>query len=273
LTACFWFNLANFDANSMWLLEWPGPISLILSVDTSHDLDVAQLSLQRLMEAPSNGPPSDRAISYLIYLKGSAGDQPNAYLNFARLGSQTKHVVLFPKLLPELRPALTYSHFFNSTHLNSRDTPVVLTAGRKYSGFPFSPFSPLMVQRDDTTWCDERFDFLESPSVAWEECLWQFWITKHGGLQSVISKDAWKATRNSSRATVSFLQSLKTSPEFILRSPYSRRDYVAISATRFVCWSPEIPLLSFIASTIVKVPLASNSYSQFPKNTRSKGSG
>ena len=154
------------------------------------------------MEAPSNGTLPNPRISYLVYLKSSAGEQPNAYLNLARLVSQTNHVVLFPKPLPEMRPTAVYSHFHNATRLHSRNTPVVLTASPKVSGFPFSPFSPLMVHRDDTTWCDERFDFLDSPSVAWEECLWQFWITKHGGLQLVASKDPWKAVVGVNRSTV-----------------------------------------------------------------------
>jgi len=154
------------------------------------------------MEAPSNGTLPNPRISYLVYLKSSTGEQPNAYLNFARLVSQTDNVVLFPKMLPDLRPTITYSHFHNATHLNSRKAPVVLTPGRKISGFPFSPFSPLMVHRDDTTWCDERFDFLDSPSVAWEECLWQFWITKHGGLQPIASRDPWKIVAHVDRTTV-----------------------------------------------------------------------
>ena len=179
-----------------------GPISLILSVDRPHDLDVAQSLLRRLVEAPSNDPLSKQQISYLIYLKGSAGEQPNAYLNLARLVSQTDHIVLLPKLLPELHPAIVYSHFYNSTELYSRDTPAVLTAGRKNSAFPFTPFSPFMVHRDDTTWCDERFDFLGSPSVAWEECLWQFWITNHGKVRPIVSKDSWKTVQNRNRTMV-----------------------------------------------------------------------
>jgi len=154
------------------------------------------------MEAPLNNTLPKPRISYLVYLKSSTGEHPNAYLNLARLVSQTHHVILFPKLLPDLRPAITFSHFHNATHLHSRNTPVVLTTNRKISGFPFSPFSPLMVHRDDPTWCDERFDFLDSPSVAWEECLWQFWITKHGGLQPIASKGPWKVVADVNRTTV-----------------------------------------------------------------------
>jgi len=157
--------------------------------------------LKRLMEAPSSGILPTPRISYLVYLKGSTGEQPNAYLNLARLVSQTNRVVLFPRPLLELHPTVTYSHFHNATHY-SLNTPVVLATSRKDFGFPFSPFSPLMVHRDDTTWCDERFDFLESPSMAWEECLWQFWITKHGGLQSIASKVPWKTATGVNRTTV-----------------------------------------------------------------------
>ena len=154
------------------------------------------------METPSNGTLPDPRISYLVYLKGSAGEQPNAYLNLARLISQTNHLVLFPRLPLELDTAVIYSHFHNATHLHSRNTPVVLTASRKNSEFPFSPFSPLMVHREDTTWCDERFDFLGSPFVAWEECLWQFWITKHGRLQPIASRGPWKAVLDTNRTAV-----------------------------------------------------------------------
>ena len=154
------------------------------------------------MGAPSNVTLPNPRISYLVYLKGSAGEQPNAYLNLARLVSQTNHVVLFPKPLLEFDLTAAYSHFHNATHLHSRNTPVVLIPNRRMAGFPFYPFSPLMVHRDDTTWCDERFDFLESPSVAWEECLWQFWITKHGGLQSIASRNPWKTVLDVNRTTV-----------------------------------------------------------------------
>ena len=140
---------------------------------------------------PSNNtlPTPNPRISSLAHPKSSTGERPNAYLNLPRLVSETNHIVLFPKLLPELRPTITYSHFRNATHLHSRNTPAVLTASRKIYGFPFSPFSPLVVHRDDTMWCDERFDFFGSPSVAWEERFCQFWITKRGGLHSAASKD------------------------------------------------------------------------------------
>lgn len=180
----------------------PGPISLILSVENSQDLDAAQILLKRLIEAPSNGTLSKSRISYLVYMKGSAGEQPNAYLNLARLISQTNHIILFPQPIPELDPAVAYSHFHNATRLHSRNTPVILTESRKNTRFPFSPSSPLMVHRDDTTWCDERFDFLGSRSVAWEECLWQFWITKHGGLQPITSKNPWRTVLDVNRTTV-----------------------------------------------------------------------
>ena len=155
-----------------------------------------------MMEAHSNDTLSNQRVSYLIYLKGSAGEQPNAYLNLARLISQTNYVVLLPKLLSALHPGVTYSHFYNSTHLHSPNGPVVLVTSRKNSVFPFNSFSPLMVHRDDTTWCDERFDFIGSPSTAWEECLWQFWITKHGGIQPVVSKDPWKMVPHANWTTV-----------------------------------------------------------------------
>ena len=108
-------------------LSHQGPISLILSVDSSQDLDIARMSFERLMEIPLNGSLPNPWISYLAYLKDSPVEQPNAYLNLARLTSQTNHVVLFPKPLPELHPTVAYSHFRNATHLNSRNTPVLLT--------------------------------------------------------------------------------------------------------------------------------------------------
>ena len=226
------------------------------------------------METPSNGTLPNPRISYLVYLKSSTGEKPNAYLNLARLVSQTNHVVMFPKLLPELRPTTTYSHFHNATYLHSRNTPAVLIASRKLSGLPFSPFSPLMVHRDDTTWCDERFDFLNSPTVAWEECLWQFWITKHGGLQLIASKEPWKAA-DVNRTTVRRTLGYQNTP-FLNSALYRlrlKRGSGAIFATRSVCWPSETPSLSSIASTIVKSPPASSSNNQSQKNTQTRGGG
>jgi hypothetical protein len=190
----------------------PGPISLMLTVDSPQDLEIAQMTFKRLAEAPLNDSLSNPWISYLIYLKDSSGEQPNAYLNLARLISQTNHIVLFPQPLLEFHPTVVYSHFRNATDLHSRNTPVVLAASWKHSRFPFSSFSPLMIHREDTTWCDERFDFLGSPSVAWEECLWQFWITKHGGLQPIVSRNDWKVVLDVNRKTVRQAQVCQSIP-------------------------------------------------------------
>jgi len=258
-------------------LKWLqlGPVSLILSVDSPRDLDIAQISLKRLLEAPSNGTLQNPRVSYLVYLKGSAGERPNAYLNFARLVSQTNHAVLFPKPLLELNPTVTYSYFYNATHLHTRNAPVVLTASRRHSEFPFSPFSPLMIHRDDPTWCDERFDFLNSPPIAWEECLWQFWITKHGGIQPIASKNPWKAALDVNRTTVRRASGCEKNPflSFVPHRLHSSGDLGTTSATRSVCWPSGIPLRSSIALTIEGSPPASSSNNRSQKSTRTKGAG
>jgi len=234
------------------------------------------MSFKLLVESPSNATLSNSRISYLVYLKNSPGDQPNAYLNLARLISQTNHLVLFPKPLLELHSAVAYSHFENATRLHSRNTPVVLTANRKHAGFPFSPFSPLMVHREDTTWCDERFDTLSSPSVSWEECLWQFWITKHGGIQPVISRSPWKTSLDANQTTVRLVSSASSEYpflSFISRRSCLKRGFGTTSATRSVCWPSETPLLSFIASTMVRSPRASSNNDRYLENMRIREAG
>ena len=248
----------------------------MLTVSSPQDLETAEALFERLVEAPLNDTLPNLRISYLVYLKDSPGDQPNAYLNLARLISQTNHLVLFPKPLLELHPAVAYSHFQNATNLHSRNTPVVLTASRKHSEFPFSPFSPLMVHREDTTWCDERFDSLSSSSVAWEECLWQFWITKRGGIQPIVSRNTWKMILDTNQTTVRPASSVSSGCPFlshIFNRPCLKRGFGTTSATRSVYWPSETPSLLFTVSTIVKYPRANNSDNQYLKNTRIREAG
>ena len=87
----------------------------------------------------------------------SAGEQPNPYLNITRLVLQTNHVVLFPKLVSELRPAVAYPY----THDSTQSTPAVLTESEKL----VVSFHLFQSSHDDTTWYDEQPDFLGSPSV------------------------------------------------------------------------------------------------------------
>ena len=73
-----------------------------------------------------------------------------------------------------------------------------------------------MVHRDDATWCGERFDFLSSPSVAWEECLWQFLVTKYGGVQTIVSEHPWKTVQNVNQTTAT--RAVLRAPERIFPS-------------------------------------------------------
>ena len=128
---------------------------------------------------------------HLLHVRSSAQENPNAYINLARLFSETNQVVLFPHRLFNMDSLQAHSLFLDHTHSGHSSKPAVITASG-HSSFPFSPFSPILLRRDDSIWCDERFALSSSGAFDWEECLWQFWVTKHGAIQALpVSENSW----------------------------------------------------------------------------------
>jgi hypothetical protein len=110
---------------------------------------------------------------------------PNALINIARLLSSTSHVLL----APGGHSSVPSNHFRDEimtwTKL-SLSLPSVLhnTTSLKY---PLPALTPLLISRDSSFWCPERFFYLTDRVSTWNECLWQFWLTTEGKFSVVPS--------------------------------------------------------------------------------------
>ena len=114
----------------------------------------------------------------------------NAYLNFARLFSQTRLVMLYPGSPASPIPDKLYrrvSMHANKPNATHKVVPLVLSPSklRPNSPIPFPPLSPLLLDRSYPIWCSERFFSAPSRDDAWEECLWQVWLNSYGHLSAL----------------------------------------------------------------------------------------
>ena len=127
---------------------------------------------------------------------------PNAFLNIARLLSPSPRTVLFPGNLTSVPPESLYKTLLaqqpsSSSALTSpgrkrKRRPVVLTL-KDHNSCPFAPLAPLVMARDDSTWCTERFFAGMSRASDWEECLWQVWLANFGDVE-VRQVQGWSST-------------------------------------------------------------------------------
>ena len=130
-------------------------------------------------------------VAHVLHLDPSAETRPNAFLNLARLLSPCPRTVLFPGNLSYTPQKNLYKTLVGQQPTSSsavtghirRRKPVVLTT-REYTSFPFAPLAPLLISRDDSTWCTERFFTNVSRSADWEECLWQVWLAHFGDVEA-----------------------------------------------------------------------------------------
>ena len=138
--------------------------------------------------------------AHILHLGPNTDAQPNAFLNLARLLSPTPQVALFPGNLSHAPPINLYRTLMSqqhssssamASHINKRK-PIVFTV-RDHTSFPFTPLAPLVISRDDSTWCTERFFANVSRSMDWEECLWQVWLANFGDLD-VKTLQGWDPT-------------------------------------------------------------------------------
>ena len=132
---------------------------------------------------------------HVLRLQNQAPSNPNAFLNLARLLAPTSTVVMFPGELGSVPPK---SFARTLTSNTSATLAVYSTRGR--TAFPFSPYSPLLIGRDDPVWCNERFFPYISRSADWQECLWQVWLANFGNIDVRQTTD-WVADAAPSTAT------------------------------------------------------------------------
>lgn len=180
VTACLWTEDSHIDALPVWASRWKGPVSVLVTTHSAPD-SLASRELVKQLEGFRRSSSMKRALSaHILYLAPSPTQSPNAYLNLARLLSQTPLVALFPGNLSVVPPK-TFQRSIASSTSFSGDKPIVFSM-RGRTSFPFSPLSPVLIDRDNPVWCTERF-FLGLPrSADWEECLWQIWLENFGNV-------------------------------------------------------------------------------------------
>lgn len=148
------------------------------------------LILDELAALPNSRTRNLTMSVHILHLEANAPDNPNAFLNLARLFAQTSTVALFPGNLSVVPPK-TFSRSLFSKRLPPK--PVIYSM-RGQTTYPFSSLSPLILERDDPLWCSERFFPYTTRSTDWNDCLWQIWLETFGDVEMRMTTDWVSAT-------------------------------------------------------------------------------
>ncbi|KAI0093341.1 hypothetical protein BDY19DRAFT_989988 [Irpex rosettiformis] len=197
VTACLWTSDDGIDFLPSWASRWKGAISLL--VTTYHEpSSLAYESLYRKLRTLHNLSSIKHKVSvHILHLAADTTENSNVFMNTARLFAQTEKVALFSGNLSVVPPKAFYRSVVSAV---DSPKPVIFTM-RQRTTYPFTPLSPVLISRDNSVWCTERF-FLATPrSMEWAECLWQLWLDNYGDVEVKPTSD-WiqesKATANTS---------------------------------------------------------------------------
>ncbi|KAI1796414.1 hypothetical protein LXA43DRAFT_879998 [Ganoderma leucocontextum] len=190
--ACVWATEEEMDLIVPWAEKWTGPMSLLITTTSTPDSSQHRTMLSMLAKVQSKSPLLRKTLSaHVLHIDPSLETRPNAFLNLARLLSPCPRAVLFPGNLSYAPPKNLYKTLIGQQTTSSsamagrirKRKPVVLTI-REHISFPFAPLAPLLISRDDSTWCTERFFTNVSRSADWEECIWQVWLAHLGDVEA-----------------------------------------------------------------------------------------
>ncbi|KAJ6499200.1 hypothetical protein C8R45DRAFT_107750 [Mycena sanguinolenta] len=178
ITACLWSKddgQDNFDSLISWAFQWTGPISLVMVTSTRLSSVSHQQLLQRLQTLRDH--PSLSGLSLHLFHQQSPAESPSAYLNLARLFSNSPTVMLFPANLSNVLP----SNFYNtlSSHIPHPPTKPLLITNAAPSVLSVPDLTPVILPRNYPIWCSERA-FLASRTSDWNDCMWQLWLEEYG---------------------------------------------------------------------------------------------
>ncbi|KAI9067083.1 hypothetical protein FKP32DRAFT_1564402 [Trametes sanguinea] len=191
-SACLWINEADVEYIEGWAAEWRGPLSLLIATNaTPSSSEHTQLTAKLAALQRKHPPLKQNLFVHLLHLDPRTEARPNSFLNLARLLAPSPRVVLFPGNLTSVPPKTLYRTLLHQQPSSSAMTiqgharkrrPAVLTSKERTS-FPFMPLAPLVLARDDSTWCTERFFAGMPRAMDWEECLWQVWLANFGDVE------------------------------------------------------------------------------------------
>ncbi|KAI0829626.1 hypothetical protein BC628DRAFT_1314486 [Trametes gibbosa] len=192
-SAALWTSDGEVEHIENWAAEWRGPISLLVTTMVSPSSPEHLQLVAKLAAIQRKHPPLKHTffVSFL-HLNTTADTHPNTYLNLARFLAPSPRVVLFPSNFSSVPPKTLYRTLLHQQPASSsamssqgrarRRRPAVLT-DKERTSFPFTPLAPVVLARDDATWCTERFFAGMSRTADWEECLWQIWLANFGDLE------------------------------------------------------------------------------------------
>jgi hypothetical protein len=132
---------------------------------------------------------ASRLSLHMLHLDPMTPEAPNVFLNLARLFAPTRTLLLVPGT-PE-PPPLTSIPSLSTAHI--RDPVVVQAvvprpktgiAADKRRPAALAMLAPLLIPRDHSLWCVERFAFVPTPAAPraadWDACLWQVYLETFG---------------------------------------------------------------------------------------------
>lgn len=160
----------------------PGAISAVMVLpDKNHPVE--KKKFRNVLKLLSSNPMLEGRLSLHLYVNpAKVTPQHNALINIARLFAPSKRVLLMPYL-----PMDTNVDIMPNTIDVANTTTTVLMgridARNNLKNGTFSFDTLLLVDRDDSRWCPERF--VSSSRIQWAECLWTFWLSSLGHLETV----------------------------------------------------------------------------------------
>ncbi|KAG1734761.1 uncharacterized protein EDB91DRAFT_1250876 [Suillus paluster] len=189
LTACLWVEEERLHDTLTTLTNWQGPMSLVIVTVSAQLGSTDRLNMLKrfpeLMDLYDTRASSGLSF-HVLQVSSSSGGSANAYLNVARLLAPTDRVVLFPDGLPS---HLSSDNVYNSIVRSTSPLPLVLGNNSRRI-YPFAPMSPVVLPKDYSSWCTERFSLFRSRSLDWDDCLWQLWLESGGEVKSA-AVDGW----------------------------------------------------------------------------------
>ncbi|KAI0700877.1 hypothetical protein BC835DRAFT_1265691 [Cytidiella melzeri] len=185
VTACIWTWDDGIDSLSSWASRWKGAISLLVATYHPPSSVESKLLVKKLRDMRSQTSVKHKVSIHVLHLAANSSENPNAFLNLARLFAQTDALVLFPGNLSVVPPKVFYRSVASS--INS-SRPVVFTM-RQRTTYPFTPLSPVLLAQENPLWCTERFFPPTSRSMDWSECLWQIWLESFGDVETKPTSD------------------------------------------------------------------------------------
>jgi hypothetical protein len=184
-----------------------GPISLLVTTTAIHSSASHRNFLEKLSNLKADLPVQVAQFLslHILYINSTSSESPNAYLNLARLFSQTDHVMLFPGNFSILPPSTLFETLL--TQLQRRPTRLVIISNKNDTMYPFPTLAPALVSNNHSVWCTERFFLSSSRDFDWDACLWQLWLNSFGDVTQL-----WDPNWKDSESVVWRMNSASVSP-------------------------------------------------------------